>query len=815
MAATRQRTATVLAGAAGRDRAGTVRARDRSGTTNSEWDVVSVASDMPQGAAAETKAHNATDDALASWTEEKRSALRNALKGAPWHPTKHQLRVIEGVMAGSELVQWLQTQNFAHKDNALEVGASLLGRKWIYPMRKSLRVKGFQDSNELFYSLDEERRTGGVALFGAPATDAAIDGGPRNRGVWQDMVGGEVTEVRIQERQRRSGGSAAPDGRYTADKMLQSDPPPWSMALDDVPMAAVGDASPDQCEWLTEWEVEMVHGRTDADGWFYMTAFTKKETLALDAIQQANVRFRNWIRRAQKIPKKQETRETDAPLILTKEEIQRRELLERAAYAMRPKQRVGTLSFTVEKGVSIPFGGKTFLLVDVGDETFRSPATSGYSWNLSGSVVVDVATTPLIVRVFKSATVGAPTLLGQSEFIVPENEGAGTRYLPLHGGRVGALVAQRASTRGSGEASRTSRDSQTPLLLGIDASSSYGRRRVSSSALGGNSEADPAVRLEWRFSPGAAPGLGGALEGDGASVDVTTTLRSTVRAFSAFRPTSYRAPVVREVFGQFVLRLTVDRAEDLNVNLGRPLSAVQRIANALCCSCCCAARMDLSSKLQIVLRYRGRFTDSTTRGPSVPLRKNPDFKWETAVPVNPSMPVVIEINRLDAGGEATVIGRSAVVFDTPNATYQMDIRVDPPETANPKPARKPQPKPKGAASATSSTRGGLRTAADIDQDQSAIPDVEPFPSVGGGATPPNRLDDRVSAVGSATRTEASGKPRAGSITQSTRTRAQSTTAAAAAAAATLQAKPADAPEEVKDGGRLFLTWCFEQEKPEE
>jgi hypothetical protein len=762
--------------------------RGRAATTaTEEWDVVSTmpsvaptdttaASDAPADGAA---AASAGPDAITEWTEEKVGALRGALKAAPWHATTQGVRVVDDVMTGAEFADFLKQQNFAATAaEATSIGTALLRRQLLFPMRKSLKKHGFRVDADHFYSMASKRKER-VSLFGAVRGVQAANaigssaangnaGVPLNgvlpRPVLYESVGGEITEARIQERQRRSGGSAVPDGRWSADKLLQSDPAAWSMARNDVPVPAVGDASPDKCAWGGEWEPVVTVGETDAGGWYYMAAgFQSKETLHPDREANANVRFRNWRRRAHKtveVAVHGADGGADRHMVISGDELRHREQLERAAMAMRRQTVHGVLKFTLVRGRSIPCNSRTFVTVTCYGQVARSDSSEAHAWNLEGAVRLDARRHALVVRVFKSGGMGSkPEVIGQGEFVVPEGEMRGTRYVPLHGGRADKVVRREAEKQrdrlaASGAFTSPNRstsrgrsssvgDFASPLLMNAEPTGphvSASRRgggapssRMSASGssagmLGGNANAaEPACQIVWEFAPAD-------------TADSDTRSMMTIGPGKALTDLVTKPLHTGERYvGSYLMHLQVLRAEDLVLSHGKPLSLGQRFLNAVCCSCCgCGPRLDLTSKLFVVVRYRGTYADSKVRSKPVPLSRNPEFAWEAVASIDPTMPVVIEVTRQDSDGGSGVIGRAIIDFDgSVGANHEAVLPLD----RNGDASRGRGPTAAGAGG--SSPVGRVRGAHDIDATPpaaSVLPDVEALPL---------DFDDLSSAAGTA------------------------------------------------------------------
>ena len=146
-------------------------ARPRAGTGLDDWDVVSFAERIvSQAGTASAAAAPAGDpdldpgfeperhDALSAWPDEKKIALRKALRAAPWHETRFQLRTVSDALSGREMATWLQRMNFVScEEDAIEVGTAMFDRNYIYPMRKTYASRGFAAVDNLFYILSKDR----------------------------------------------------------------------------------------------------------------------------------------------------------------------------------------------------------------------------------------------------------------------------------------------------------------------------------------------------------------------------------------------------------------------------------------------------------------------------------------------------------------------------------------------------------------------------------------------------------------------------------------------------------------------------------
>lgn len=657
--------------ASGAGTAARPRASSHISNAGDDWDVVSTVGDASALEAA------TLGDPLAEWPDDKVAALQAALRAAPWHEVRHQIWTVYDVLSGMELVKWLITQNFATTVAAgTKIGSSMFSRRMIYPMRKTLRDKGFQASTELFYSLTVDRKEKNVFAPGDSGKPGDGKGGELMlQGVEYKTLDGESAEALVLERQRRSGGSAAPDGSWSAVKLLRTDPSAFSMPRHEVPVPAVGDATPDGCEWMGDWEEVIDEPRTDSNGWMYAVKFTDKATRG-ECHPTHCVRGRRWRRLARKTPLRQERVEPPAPT-LTAEQIRQREMLERAAQVVQRQARMGVLKYAVTSARCLP-KGESFVVVEVAGRRLRSRVAQRgqrHTWELEGEQRLDADSQPMLIKLFEPAVVGAPALIGQAEFVVPQNERSGAHYLPLHGG------ACDASTRDSDRRSSASSSSPAGMRRGSGVAPSLTETLYRDAAV------QPAVRVEWCFTPEArTPGH--------------TPARSPGQP-----------PAMELTAERCILSLFVMGAEGLDMNIGRQSSG-----------CCCFPTFTTSTKCQVVVHYRGEITDNVARSKPVPLRRSPQWDWKAAMAVNYRHPVTVEVMRVDKKQRRVCLGCLTLSFDNLPGV-QRDVIRDlnpPPEFDAPPPAKEEAaaaPPPRTAADVNGPINGSM-----------VLPDVEALPA---------------------------------------------------------------------------------------
>ena len=177
-------------------------------------------------------------DVLSNWPTERLNALMSSFKTAPWHTYKYHFQTIERVLTGLELAKWLMATNFAKTPNEIiAIGSALINRNVLFHVSKKKIPLGYKDLPDLYYTdVDLESTKPGSPLRSKVATGV------------QYRKGKDLVTAVIQERQRR-----APVG--WTNEMAKGDPPAFSMEMSEVPLPAVGDATPDQCEWVLDWEV--------------------------------------------------------------------------------------------------------------------------------------------------------------------------------------------------------------------------------------------------------------------------------------------------------------------------------------------------------------------------------------------------------------------------------------------------------------------------------------------------------------------------------------------------------------------------------
>ena len=642
-------------------------------------------------------------DATAAWPPERRALLFMSLKTFRWHETRHQLKFISHVMSGREIVEAMSQYNFAATQaEAVALGQTLINQRHLFPMLRRLALKGFRASDELFYSLQETRTERNIlerkvanCFEGYTAVNCPHDA--------------TTAEVLVLECERRVAAGPPDQQVFSSSALLRTDPPHFSMSLEDVPVPPIGSLPPDKCAWVNDWSViAYAHeGQTDAHGWKYGIDF-EKEPQSEQPAANHSVRYRRWRRLAEIAPESSATGEGNslAPgtkvgprgLILqsaddaapgggvSSETRWHHALLRDSTASTNRPRRMGLLDLHIMRGIDVLRPCDSYVVVECGGQRFKSqlvPKSANHEWNCHAQFDKLTDSSVVQISVYQSQQLQRRGIfLGRTELFLPERATEGERTLILY-------PSVNAADNEAAVKSRTELGS---------------------------------VSVAWSFTV-----LGVEQSARASSVSVSSDIPP--------RPC--------------LLKLTIDKATDLAV---RPTKQL-----------CCWRVMSLDRKLFVKVKCRGEVSDITVCSGEVVQSRNPYWNWQAILPVNYTVPVTIEVycrkrksnsnedkitTRLlegadgdEASADGECIGRTYIAYEGDYGETTEDLRLlNPVDEGD----------AVGAAPTGSNNNGGVQTAGDLMSrlsntraEAARLPDIQELPpvqSLDAGLPPVTRLE---------------------------------------------------------------------------
>jgi hypothetical protein len=394
-----------------------------------EWDDIAPA--MKNGKAVDLKKTLYTD-LVTEWPRSRQESLQQMIPFAPWHEYKYKLKTYPQILTGTEFALWLLENNFAtNEQEAQKVGQAVLDRQWIHHMKKKRVGEGFKSEPNFYFSLvpiDWEEM--GNLLTNAFSSKEKAKG----PGV-TFTKDGNLVAARIEERQRREEG-----GLFTHEALRAGkDPDSMSCEMASVPIPAVLDATPDLCEWMDEWTVEIVEGKTDSAGWIYAKEeFNEQYFEPAELKGVHNVRRRAWVRHARKRPERQKIDRSQIPKKDLEEAAQHGEeadtLLGKMADTMTRVPRQGFMEVIVLHGEALWRKCDSYITVEYRGEIDKSAIckkSDEHRWNHKSFLQIKSDLDPISITVFQNNSGKQKVILGVAEFFVPEGEVDGSRTLKL------------------------------------------------------------------------------------------------------------------------------------------------------------------------------------------------------------------------------------------------------------------------------------------------------------------------------------------------------------------------------------------------